>query len=300
MTHALEHGEKAQMTAVHSAIVASMVIFLIILICGIMADSITLLLDASAEFIILLTAFIMRVGIKKINLPPDNLFNFGYDKYEPFIVVIQGAMIMLSCVIALTFAIQDIIHADDIVRYDIPVLASLLSGIIAVLVAFYLKRVAVKTRSRVLGVSSLHWFIDSALSFAMFLGFSFGWYMYKLGYFRITPYVDPVMAVILALVFVWTPLKAMKNSFRELLDATPEKDVRDKIEKVIESHKSKVFGIRSIRMRKAGEKVFLYISFIIYGYTTMTQAQELTKSFEKDIAALFPKYDTIVYFYPAQ
>jgi len=291
-------GQNPQSRAVFVSIVVSTAIFFITLAAGIVSDSIALLLDASMEFIMVFMAFMLRSSIKKIEMPPDEFFNFGYEKYEPFTAVIQGVTIMVSCIIASYFAIQDIIHAEAVTRYDIPVFVSLLTGVFATLTAFYLKVISHKTNSNMLKVSGLHWFMDGALSFIMCLGFLFGLYMHNLGYAHITPYVDPVMALVLTAVFIWTPLKLIRRSLNQLLDAVPGKEVRREIEKVAQKHKAKAFGIRSIRMRKAGEKVFLDVCFEIHGHTTLVQAQEFTESFEKDIAAQFPKYDVIVYFYP--
>ncbi len=298
MAHPRNQEDRPQPKAVTVAIVFSVIIFLITLLAGIISDSITLLLDASAGFIMVFMAFVLRSSIKKIQMPPDEFFNFGYDKFEPFTVVIQGFMIIISCVIASYFAIQDIVHADDIARYDIPTYVSFVSGVIAVGVALYLRSASLKARSNMLKASSLHWFVDSFFSFAMCLGFLFGFYMYKTGYSHITPYVDPVMALILAISLIWTPLKLIKDNLWQLLDAAPIGNVRSEIEKIAQVHKARAFGINSIRVRRSGEKVFLDICFIIHSHTTMAQAQEFADNFKKDIAEKFPKYDAFVYFYP--
>lgn len=288
-----------QVVIARASIAISIIILVLTLAAGIISDSITLLLDAAAEFIMVFMAFMLNSNIKKTHLPPDQLFNFGYEKFEPFTVTMQGALIMLSCIIASYFAIQDIVHADDIARYDIPAYVSLFTGTLAIGTAVYFQRIAARTRSHMLKAASLHWSIDGLLSLVMCLGFLFGFYMHKLGYLRITPYVDPAMALILAAVLVWTPIKMMKRSFRQLVDAVPVKEVRDEIGKVIEEHKVRAFGIRNIRMRRAGEKVFLDICFMVHGHTTMVQTKEFAENFEKDIAKKFPKYDVIVYFHPA-
>lgn len=295
-----KHRENGpQIRAVRILKILSIVVFVITLAAGIISDSMALLLDAATEFIIVFMSFFIHSNIRKIEKPPDQFFHFGYDKLEPFTVVIQGTMIMFSCVVASYFAIQDIVHAENIARYDIPIYASVISGIIALLTAFYINKVSSKTRSHMLKTSALHCFVDSVLSFGMAVGFTVGLYMHRMGYTHLTPYVDPAMTLILAVILVWTPVKLLKSGMHQLLDAVPAKDVRDSIERIAERHKAKAFGIHNIRMRKAGERVFLYICFEIHGHTTMNQAQEFAKAFEDDISKNFPKYDVIVYFYPA-
>ncbi|MFH1691669.1 MAG: cation diffusion facilitator family transporter [Candidatus Omnitrophota bacterium] len=291
--------QRMQAKVVRVSAVVSIVIFLIALSAGIISDSITLLLDASAGFITILMAFVLHFNLKKMGRPPDQFYNFGYDKFEPFTVAMQGSMIMLTCVIALYFAIQDIVHADDIARYDIPMYAAVVAGFLALFTSVYLKRISLKTSSHMLRVSSLHWLVDALFSFAMMLGFGFGFYLHRKGYSHLTPYVDPAMTIILAAILIWTPIRLLKRSLAQLLDAAPTEEVRREVEKIVEKHKVKAFGIHNIRMRNAGEKIFLYICFDIHRDTTMIQAQEFEKVFEEDIARKFPKYDVIVYFYPA-
>lgn len=292
------HESNLQSRTAFVLIILSVIIFVITLAAGLISDSIALLLDASTELIIVFMAFMLKSSIKKVNMPPDSFFNYGYEKFEPFTAVIQGVMIIFSCVIASYFAIQDIIHEEDIARYDIPVLVSFIVAVIAILTAFYLKVLARKTHSAILKVSSFHWFIDGLFSFTLALGFLFGLYAQKSGLVHIAPFVDPVMALVLAAVFMCTPIKLIKLNIRQLLDAAPIEEVRHNIETIIEKHKAKAFGIHSVRARRAGEKVFLDVCFEIHGHTTMLEAQRFVESFEKDIAAKFPKYDVIVYFYP--
>ncbi|MDD5432058.1 MAG: cation diffusion facilitator family transporter [Candidatus Omnitrophica bacterium] len=298
MVNLTQKEKDLQVRVIRVSMFFSIAIFLIALIAGIISDSITLLLDASAGFITVFMAFVVHSNIKKLDRPPDSFFNFGYDKFEPFTVVMQGGMIMFSCVVALYFAIQDIVHAEDVARYDIPMIASMVSGVIALIIAFFIRNVSVRTRSHMLKASALHWFVDSFFSFAMVSGFAFGYYMQQKGYHRITPYVDPAMTIILATILIWTPIKLIKTNLRQLLDAAPSDKIRAEVEKIVDRHKARAFGIHSIRMREVNEKVFLYICFQMHGHITMLQAQEFVKAFEADVAEHFPKYDVIVYFYP--
>lgn len=300
MTEQKHRDKGPQAKAIRVFIALSVVVFLITLIAGIMSDSVALLLSASVEFIIVFMAFLVNSSMHKLERPPDQYFHFGYDKFEPLTVVIQGLMIMFSCVFALYFAAQDMVHAEDIKCYNIPIHASIISGLIAIFTALYINRAAARARSHMLKTSALHCLVDSMLSFGMAAGFAAGLWMKNMGYRHLTPYVDPIMTFFLAAALVWTPVKHVRAGLRQLLDAAPAKDVREAIEVIIEKHKARAFGIRSIRMRKAGDRVFLYVCFEMHGHTTMNQAQEFVRSFEDDISRTFPKYDCIVYFYPAK
>lgn len=88
--------KRLQTLTVNVSTAGSVVLFLISASVGIAVDSVTLILDASASLVILTGAFLMAFAIK--------------------------------------FAIQDIVHADDIANHVLPVLATFVSSILGVFV----------------------------------------------------------------------------------------------------------------------------------------------------------------------
>lgn len=290
--------KRQQILAARVSILGSAVLFLISAIVGIALDSITLILDASASLVILIVAFLMYASIKKVHSPPDKFFNFGYEKYEPLTLVTQGILIIATCLISIKFAIQDIIHPDDVEHYGIPVLATFISGFIGVFITGYLKKAARRTNSEMLKTARMHWFADTMLSFGVCAGFLSGLILQRLGFSRITPYVDPVMAIVLAVILIQMPIRMIAHNALELLDSVPPGDIRSKVAKVVDEHKPRSFGVYRLRTRKAGERIFVDVCFIVKEDLTVAQIQELAGSFERDFKAFFPVSDVVVYFKP--
>lgn len=291
--------QRQQILAAKVSIWGSIILFLISAGVGVVIDSITLLLDASASLVILLVAFLIRQAIKKIHLPADERFNFGYSKYEPLTVVVQGILIIITCIISISFAVQDIIHADDVHDYALPMVATFISGIIGVFITIYLKKAGERTISTVLKTAGLHWYADTILSFGVCFGFMIGFILQYLGYYKITPYVDPVMAVILALLLMQAPVKTVIHNIFELLDTVPVKDIHNKVKAVVEVYKPKSFGVYRLRARQAGEKIFVDVCFLVNGSLPVVAVEELAQGFERDLKAHLPNSDIVVYFKPA-
>jgi len=264
-----------------------------------MVDSITLLLDASASLVILFVAFLMHVALKKLRRPPDDSFNFGYGKYEPLTVLAQGGMIIATCLVSIKFAIQDIVHVEEAHSYVLPTLAAFCSGVIGVFISIYFRKIAQRTNSQMLKAAGMHWKTDTVLSFGVCLGFLFGLIMQESGFYTITPYVDPVMAIILALIFIIPPVKIISMSALELLDAVPGEDVRSKVKKVVDQHRSSYLKVHRLRTRKAGEKIFVDICFTVDGNLTTKEGEVLVNNLERDLKGHFQNCDVIVYFRPA-
>lgn len=293
-------SERRQLSAASVSLWGSIALFAISAAAGIAVDSITLILDASASLVILIVAFLVSFTIKKIHSPPDEIFNFGYEKYEPFTVVLQGSLIIMTCLVSVKFAIQDIVHSEDISNYQIPIIAAGLSIAIGLFISVFLKVTARRTRSTMIHAASMHWFIDTGMSVGMLVGFYTGSVLKERGYTNITPFVDPAMAILLALAFVLPPLRTIRRNFMELLDAVPSKEVRDKVRQVVDEYKPRMFGVSRLRTRKAGEKIFVNICFVVKEEMTVREAEAVAADFEKDLKTHLHHLDVVVYFKPAK
>lgn len=290
--------ERQQIWAARVSLIGSVVLFLISATVGILVDSITLILDASASLVIFVAALLMRFAIKKVHQPPDDLYHFGYDKYEPFTAAVQGGLIMATCLVSIKFAVQDIVHADDISNYVMPVVATFFSGVLGTFITLYLKDIARQTDSQMIKTASFHWLTDTILSFSVCVGFIVGLIAKDMGYVKIAPYVDPVMAIVLALFLSAMPLKGCLNNLFELLDAAPVRHIRAQIKKIIDVHKARFSGLHRLRVRKAGQKIFVDVCFLIRTDTNVAQAEESARELERDLKANFSECDVIVYFKP--
>ncbi len=289
-------SSKLEITASHLSIAGAVLIFALSCIIGIICDSIALLLDAGTGLVILFMAFFARIAIKKVGSPPDYRFNFGYGKYESFSVAVQNSSIIATCIIGIAFAVQDIVHPEDIARYDLPIMSTLFCGALSLALGFCLRSAALRRGSSVLRASSTQWFVDSALSFGMCAGFTLGIIAIHHGHRNIAPYIDPVMAIVLALLFMGFPLNTLAANVLELLDVAPPKEINDRIKSVAKRYENHSCGIHRMRVRKAGKKTFLDIGFVVHGNLTVKETEALADNFERDLIRLVPGCDTIVYF----
>ncbi len=288
--------QELQSRAVKLSIYGSGISFLIIAAVGIVSDSITLLLDAVTIFVIFVVALLTRFSVQTVHRPPDHRYNFGYTKYEPFTVVIQAGLIIITCFVSVNFAIQDILHPDDITGYSLPVIVEVVSGLISILIMWYIASIGRKTDSAMLKGAAMQWKIEAMLSFGIAAGFLIGLILRAKGYTNITPYVDPSMAIILAMVLVIEPLKTMGHTVPELLDAAPGEHIQTTVRKIVDKYKPHSFGVVRLRTRKAGGKIFVDVCFLVKGNMTVIETAELTDNFQRDVEEHLPDSDVLVHF----
>lgn len=288
--------QKDQFLAARISIIGSTIMFLISAVVALITDSITLILDASASIVILVVGLLISFSVKKIHLPPDESYNFGYHKYEPLTAAVQNVLIVAVCIVSIKFAIQDIIHADNMHSYGFPAVAIFIEFVLALCIANWLKRIGNKTNSQMIKASSFHWFLDTTLSFGICVGFSIALLLRNSPWSTLTPYIDPVMAIILAVIFIASPVKSGLHNIFELLDAAPVSAINAKVRKVISQLSLGQLIAHRLRIRKAGQRIFIDVCFIVEDNLTVARAEELAAEFNRDLKAHLPDSDVVVSF----
>ncbi len=292
------HLKSRQARASVLSVAGASIVMLMYGIGGMAVASTTMLVSSAASMIMVATGLLMFFAVSKIHRPPDDMFNFGYGKYEPFTVVGQGLLIIATCVLGIKFAVQDIIHPEDMKNYYIPVVVSVVAGCLSMVIFWRLRKEAGETGSDLLKMASVHWKTDALLSGGLFLGFSLGLVLTLTDRTRYTHYIDPIMTILLACYLMKAPVRSMLANSKELLDGVPSGDIKGKIQKVVEEHKPRYFGVNRVRTRKAGERVFVDVRFEVRSEITASRMAELAGHFEQDIKQHFPNCDVVVLFDP--
>ncbi|MFH2034524.1 MAG: cation diffusion facilitator family transporter [Candidatus Margulisiibacteriota bacterium] len=286
--------EKKQKFAAKVSICGWVIVALVPLAGGLLTDSITLLLDAAQGIVTLGVSVLVYAAVRRMGKPPDENYQYGYDKYGPLTSALQHIMIILTCIICVSFAVQDILHAESITHYGTAVVAALISSLVSIFFAVWIRRMAVVSDSEVLKDSSRMWFLDSALAFGILGGFLLFFLLKGLGFESVGPYIDPLMAIVLALIFMVSPLKPLREDLLDLLDAAPSTKSRDDIKKMIDQVRPRAVNITRLRMRKAGKKVFLEVGFTTDENLSIGQVRDIIFDFEKSLEGKLKNCDIIL------
>jgi len=295
-TAEMHKHKNIQIRAIKISLLSSTLVTLNSLIIGLTVNSITLLLDSSISMVVAVATALMFVTTKKVHLPPDEVYNFGYGKFEPFTVMIHGGLIIASCIISAKYAIMNILHVEDISDYTLPTIGVFFAMIYSMLIMFYLRRTLKRAHSAMLKSLVVQWTNDTISYAGIFTGFFIGLILIKHGYNNITPFIDPTMTIILAIALIRFPIRIVKDNIRELLDAVPKTPTEHSIKEVIEQAFPYELEIQRLRSRKAGQKVFLDICFLAPLTLSFTELEELSNNIETTLQNSFLNCDVVVYF----
>jgi cation diffusion facilitator family transporter len=269
------------------------------LLMGVITDSVALTLDSSEWGVGVITGFMYQRIIKTLEKSPDEKYHFGYAKYEPLVVAIEGLLILSSCVVSIKFAIQDLVNPETPGSYLPAVLLTGLTGVVALAMGWYTRRVGRQVQSPVLAAGGLAWYLDGLLAFGLAAGFGVGMVMAQTGFSARTVHnLDPIMALCLALLMIVPPARMVRSNMLELLDANPGAEVERSVKEFVERFRVEfaLADVKRVRLRKAGRRLFMNVAFISEGATTIEEMDRIAHQFTARAREAFGSVDATVYF----
>jgi cation diffusion facilitator family transporter len=258
-------------------------------------DSCTLLIEAFLYLVDAAVAIASVAIVRRLEMPPDEHFHFGYHKLEPAVINASATLLVAGSVIAVLFAIQDIRHADNIESYPIALGFAAAATIISAALWLRIRAAQSAVDSPLLKTEALTWGIAAIESIGVLAGFVIAWALeHQPGpaLQGLAPYIDPVMAIIISLAILKEPLKTYWESSSDLLDASFQSDttkqVRERVAAIL-AQRYPLIPVHAVRLRRAGRKLFVHVEFTPHNDLTMVEVRSLQSEIEAAIRAVRPE-----------
>jgi len=268
------------------------------LLVGLVTDSGALLLDSSAFLVDLVSTLILARIISTIGKGPNDKYPYGYAKLEPLAATVSSLLILGFCAMSAKYAVQDLIHPDEISHYDMAIHLGAVTAVASLLTGLYLARRARALHSVIIRVHAIEWLSDSVLSFGLFLGFFIAKALSQAGSDKAAALVDPIMTLVLASILAIPPLRILRENILDLIDASAGEEVRGAVMSII--HESCPGGgpidLHNLRVRKAGRQVFVDARFTMAHQATAADMHAVASAIRRLTAERLGRVDTVVSF----
>jgi cation diffusion facilitator family transporter len=243
--------------------ISSWVNFLCAISCaiiGIYVNSGAVVFDSFYCFFLSIGSTVLIFMSKKSYAPPSKNFQYGYSKFEPLMVFIQAAIVLVSCIYAGLTAARDLIYPNELSNFFIIILLEFFLLLISISMYLICQSNARRYRSRILKVQAISWWADVLQSLLLFLAFSFGSISDAIHLHWLTPYVDPIALIFLVISVIREPAYFLRKSLIELLDGISPGKTFYKVEALIKEFLFKHhFKITNFRFRKAGRRLYIRV-----------------------------------------
>ncbi len=261
-------------------------------------DSMTLMLDGLYGIADIIVSLLAIAVVRKIHLPPNDAYHFGYAKYEPFMTAVDGILIITICAATIFSSIQDIIHPEPMDNIHLAIIYSFVSIFVCTGFGIYMRQAGKRCRSTVLATDSQLWMIEGVTNLGVFVAFGLSGYISTTHWKGYTAYVDPVLCIILAVFLLTKPIKIIRDSFYDLVDASPYPKLKDEIVRMVHAcaEEYRLKGVKSIKMRKAGRRLFVVVHFLADKSLLLDHTEVVKRHMIEKVVSAYPEVDVTVMF----
>jgi len=257
---------------------SNVVLILSKLVVGLITNSISIISEAVHSFTDLLAAIIAFFSVKQSSNPPDSDHQFGHGKYEDFSGFIEGALILAAAGYIIFESIEKIIY-NKYAHIDTTagIVVMLISVIANITVSHHLFNVARKTDSMALLADAEHLKTDVLTSVGVLIG---------LILIKITniEMLDPVIAILVALIIIKAGLSLCFKSGKNLLDESlPEEEQKIILDTVNNYIPTEVIEIKELKSRKSGADKLIELVIVISKKLTIEAGHSLCDRIEEDL-----------------
>jgi predicted Co/Zn/Cd cation transporter (cation efflux family) len=217
---------------------------------------------------------------------PTPNYPFGREALAPLVVAVQALVLLGTFSYAAVDAVGIILLGGSQTEVG-PALAYSIIALVASVVAYGIL-VRLQEGSDLVAAEAVQWRASIVLGVAMSIGFAVAVAMTRTGWAGAAPYVDPVLVLVAAALILPTPIRMLRQSFRELLEGVPDAEVTRPIHAAID-RACVDFGLPQpiVRVGKLGRKVYLELDFLVGGDEgwTVDHADQLRRRLLTELAS---------------
>ena len=279
----------AKVSIARLSIVSNTLLILMKMAVGLISGSVSILSEAIHSSMDLVAAIIAFLSVRVSDNPPDSRHPYGHGKIENISGVIEALLIFIAAIWIIVEAAKKL--AGEKIVIDSIALGSivmLISAIVNTIVSRRLYKVARATNSVALEADALHLKTDVYTS----LGVSAG-----LGLILITGinWLDPIIAILVALFIIKESYTLLKKAFTPLLDTAWSELEIEELETRLNNLE---VNYHNLRTRVAGNYRFIDIHIQIPEDVSVGKAHKYCDKIENELTKVYENLTVTIHVEP--
>jgi len=260
-------------------------------VASILTGSIAIRADAAHSAIDLLGVVIGYIGIKISGKPPDERHAFGHGKAESIASTVIAGLIFIAAGAIFYQAVRRLIVGGTVEFVTVGIYVTAAAIVINAIISWYTLRVARSTDSIALEATSRDMLADVLSSCAVLVG---------LILVRLTGLnmLDPIVALLVAVLIARTAYLTMKKSFSGLMDTRLPETEENEIRSCITEHAGQLIGFHELRTRKAGDQRYIELHLVMSKNASVEEAHRMCDHLEQDIKSRLPRSSVTIHVEP--
>ena len=281
MKSSLKNGNRARRTILVS-LVGNVVLVFVKLITGILGSSFALVADAIESLGDVFSSFIIFLGLKVSDKPPDDDHPFGHGKVEP----ITSFIVVLFLIASAGFiAHQAIDNIQSPQKMPSPYTLFVLAGIVIYKELFYqfVRKKSRQTKSTSLKADAWHHRSDAITSLAAFIGIGLALLLGE-GY----EYLDDYAALVASVIIIVNAYFVFRPALGELLDEQNHDELIDQV-RLLAEEVAGVIDTEKCYIRKFGMRYVVDIHVRVAADLTVAEGHTIGHDVQDTLRENFPQ-----------
>ena len=244
---------------------------------GILTSSIALIAEALHSSLDILSSFITFLGIRISQRPANKSHPYGHYRYESIASFLVVILLVITAIWILYEAGTNILTRKTEAQFSYwGIILMIASVIVNEIMARWKYKIGNKFSSLALISDAEHTRADVLSSVAVLVGLIF---------IKFLPFVDSILAILVALYIFYESFHLGKETIDSLVDVS-NPELEEKIQKILQENN---FHFSEIKTRKIGAANFAEISLLCKPEATMAEVTALTKNLEQKLLNSLPE-----------
>lgn len=194
---------------------------------GLLANSISVVLDAVNNLTDAISSIVTIIGNKLSSKAPNKRFPLGYGRIEYISTLVVAAIVFYAGATALVESIKKIIFPETPNHTYVSIIVISAAVVVKLILSFYFKHQAKKTNSGTLKASGTDAFFDAILSASVLVTAII---------FMITKVsLEAYVGIVIAIFIIRASIEMIIDSLRDILGARPDRELTLKVKELITS-----------------------------------------------------------------
>jgi cation diffusion facilitator family transporter len=278
--------------AARVSIASNSLLIVLKLVAGAATGSIAIVTEAVHSSIDLLASVVAYFSVRKADEPADESHMYGHEKVENLASALEGVLILLGAGIIIYESVRRLNHPRGIESLGFGIVAVAVSMVVNLGVSTYISRQARSTDSPALEGDAAHLRTDA---------FTSGGVLVALLLVNATgsKALDPITALVVASIIVWSGIRIVSRSSRVLVDeALPEDELARVGGAIRDFGAPEVAGFHKLRARRAGSRRHVDLHVQFRPGTTLERAHALSHQLQGEIKQRLDGADVLIHIEP--
>ncbi|EPW3765669.1 cation diffusion facilitator family transporter [Vibrio fluvialis] len=228
------------------------------LIVGLLVGSLVIMFDGVYSLVSLLLTLLSLVAARYIRKPSDAQFPFGRAVFEPAVIAVKGAVILLIVSYSLYSAIGSMFTGGRPVDASVATAFGAINVVGCGVAWWYMKSLGKRHASGLIDAEVKQWQMDTMLSVAVTAGFVIAWLMTLTPMAKYAVYADPMMMLAMSFYFIKVPFEMLRSAMREIFLMAPSKEICQTVDQsVVAACKESEQDIELAGVTKVGHELWV-------------------------------------------